>query len=459
MRAGTWIKRLAVVAALGAATAGVLPPSLPASPSASAEGMGAGGEFHPLTPARIHDTREAINDPVSPGKKATTTTGAAYDVQVTGEGGVPAEPGDVLAVVLNVTVASPEAQGNLAISPSGSTAGTSSLVNFLPDRNVPNLAIVGVGADGKVEVKLTTSSASSAHVVIDVFGWISTSSSTATGGARLIPVTPGRVADTREQGGALGAGETLSVAMRGADAFDPTVPDIVPDRETVSAVMVNITAINRQSGSTNTNVSATPTLATGPALTSNTNVISGLVKANMAIVPVGPDGRVHFRNNSGELHLAVDVLGYFEAVDDEETTGRIIPLDAPFRAFDTREAAFGNVPLGHGSKEDWSFKKFAESVTLGDIVLSEQSALIGNLTGTGLVPLRSDLPQTTFLSAYPGGEERPTTSNLNVPVGENVPNMSLLTFGTANDDAYVLQMYNNSGSLHYILDVYAIILK
>ena len=37
--------------------------------------------------------------------------------------------------------------------------------------------------------------------------------------------------------------------------------------------------------------------------------------------------------------------------------------------------------------------------------------------------------------------------------------MSLLTFGTANDDAYVLQMYNNSGSLHYILDVYAIILK
>lgn len=458
MRVGTWIKRLAVVATLGVAAAGVLPPALPASPSASAEGMGAGGEFHPLTPERIHDTRKGLNDLERPGKKATSTSGTSYSVQITGQGGVPEDPADVLAVVLNVTVADPGAQGNLAISPSGSGAGTSSLVNFLPNRNVPNLAIVGVGTDGKVDVKLTTVSASSAHVVIDVFGWISKSGAEVTQGARLFPVTPGRIADTRKNGGALSGGESLSVQIRGADASDPTVADIVPARSSVSAVMVNITAINRQPGSTSTNVSATPVRQTGAAATSNTNVRAGAVKANMAIVPIGDDGKVHFRNNAGNLHLAIDVLGYFEPVDDDATAGRIIPLDAPFRAFDTRGAAFGNVPLGHGSEEDWSFRKFAQSVTLGDVVLDQQSALIGNLTGARFTPFADWAPKTTYLSAYPGGTERPTTSNVNVPFGENVPNMSLLTYGTAGDDPYVLQVYNNSGSIHYILDVYAIVL-
>lgn len=459
MRARTWFKRLVLVATLGVATAGVLPPTLPAAPTASAESMGAGGEFHPLTPQRIHDTRRGLNDVDKPGKKVTSASGSSYAVQITGKGGVPVNPNEVLAVVLNVTVADPGSRGNLAVSPNGSAAGTSSLVNFLPNRNVPNLAVVGVGTDGKVRVKLTTVSSSRAHVIIDVFGWISTSSSSVTDGARLFPVTPGRIADTRRSGGALGRGQSLSVQVRGADAFDPTVRDIVPNRGSVSAVMVNITAINRQRGSTPTNVSATPVRQSGAAATSNTNVAAGAVKANMAIVPIGPDGKVHFRNNTGNLHLAIDVLGYFEAVDNDAATGRIIPLDAPFRAFDTRAAAFGNVPLGHGSEEDWSFRKFAESVTLGNAVLDQQSALIGNLTGAKFRPLRADLPKSTYLSAYPGGKRRPTTSNVNVPQGENVPNMSLLTYGTADGDPYVLQMYNNSGSIHYILDVYAIVLK
>ena len=459
MRARTWIKRLVVVATLGVATAGVLPPTLPTSPAVSADGMGAGGEFHPLTPERIHDTRKGINDLVRPGKKATSTSGSSYTVKIAGAGGVPADPADVLAVVLNVTVADPEARGNLGISPSGSAAGTSSLVNFLPGRNVPNLAIVGVGSDGKVSVKLTTVSPSRAHVIIDVFGWISKSGADVTAGARLIPVPPGRIADTRKSGGALGGGESLSVQMRGADASDPDVTDIVPARDTVSAVMVNITAVNRQNGSRATNVSATPVLQTSAATTSNTNVPAGAVKANTAIVPIGPDGKVHFRNNAGNLHLAIDVLGYFEAVDDDATTGRIIPLDAPFRAFDTRGAAFGNVPLGHGTQEDWSFRKFAQSVTLGDTVLDQQSALIGNLTGARFAPLADWASKTTYLSAYPGGTSRPTTSNVNVPLGENVPNMSLLTYGTSDGDPYVLQVYNNSGSIHYVLDVYAIVLK
>lgn len=465
-----WIRRSLVVAALAAVAVGVIPPSLP---SASAAGeMAAGGEYHPLPPERIYDTRDGgINDTKPFGKKPTSQAGTEFNVQVTGKGGVPADANDVLAVVLNVTVANPEEQGNLAVRPSGAAAGTSSLVNFLPGRNVPNLTVVGVGDDGAITVKLATRTTSRADVVIDVFGWISTSAYNVRG-ARLFPVGPGRIVDTREGAGTpLSAGETLAVQVRGADAVAPTVTDIVPTSSDVSAVMVNITAINRQAGSRSTNIAATPEpLPEGvSAATSNTNVIAGLVKANMAIVPIGDDGKIYLRNFSGDIHLAIDVLGYFQEVPDETMAGRIIPLESPFRAFDTREPEFGNKPLSTFSEEEWSFKKFAESVTLpsagGSTTLDNQSALIGNLTGTALTRLYPTVPVTTFLSAYPGDADRPNVSNVNIPENENVPNMSLLKYGTlpATEtepaDPYGIKAYNHSGSLHYILDVYAIVLS
>jgi hypothetical protein len=468
-----WIRRSLVIAALAAAAVGVIPPSLPSASTAQAVGeMAAGGEYHPLPPERIFDTRNGgINDTVPLGKKPTSKAGSEFEVQITGKGGVPEAATDVLAVVLNVTVANPEAQGNLAVRPSGAEAGTSSLVNFLPGRNVPNLTIVGVGADGTITVKLATRVTSRADVVIDVFGWISTSA-VAERGARLIPAGPGRIVDTRKGAGTpLRGGESLAVQIRGADASDPAVTDIVPNSADVSAVMINITAINRQAGSRSTNIAATPVeLPDGQsATTSNTNVISGLVKANMAIVPVGPDGKIYLRNHSGDIHLAIDVLGYFEVVADESMAGRIIPLEAPFRAFDTREPEFGNVPLGTFTEENWSFKKFAVSVTLpssdGTTTLDNQAALIGNLTGTELTRLHPAVPVTTFLSVYPGDKHRPTVSNLNIPENENVPNMSLLRYGTfpaTGDkpaDPYGVKAYNHMGSLHYILDVYAIVLS
>jgi hypothetical protein len=463
MTSTTWIRRLLVVAVLGAATVGAVPPSLSSSPAASAsEGLGAGGEYHALNPARIHDTRAAVNDPVAPGKKSTSPTGTEYDVQITGMGGVPENASEVLAVVLNVTVAAPEAQGNLAVRASGAAPATSSLVNFLPGRNVPNLAVVGVGTNGRITVKLSTPVASRADVVIDVFGWISTTSH-ANRGARLVPAGPGRIADTRS-GSPLRAGQSIAVKVRGAASTQPTINPIVPNDPSVTAVMVNVTAINREPGSTSTNIALTPVpLASGePAPTSNTNVIRGLVKASMAIVPIGPDGNIHVRNHLGDIHVAIDVLGYFRVQADTTTTGRIIPLAAPFRAFDTRLAAFGKVPLGTGYQEDWSFQKFAASVTLpsaGGAKLDQQSALIGNLTGTQLTRVYPTVPITTFLAAYPGGQTRPNTSNVNVPEGENVPNMSLLRYGTKGTDQYVVQAYNHIGSLHYLLDVYAIVLK
>ena len=39
-----------------------------------------------------------------------------------------------------------------------------------------------------------------------------------------------------------------------------------------------------------------------------------------------------------------------------------------------------------------------------------------------------------------------------------MPNMSLLRYGAAGADDNVIQAYNFNGSVHYLLDVYAVIL-
>ena len=87
--------------------------------------------------------------------------------------------------------------------------------------------------------------------------------------------------------------------------------------------------------------------------TSTTNVGRGLIKANLAIVPVGPDGRIHLYNAAGELDLLVDVFAWLESGKSDTTyEGRIIPLESPFRVWDTRQPEFGNVPLGFASQEN-----------------------------------------------------------------------------------------------------------
>ena len=196
-----------------------------------------------------------------------------------------------------------------------------------------------------------------------------------------------------------------------------------------------------------------------PVKTSNVNVVAGQIKTVLAVVPV-VDGSIYVYNHGGETDMIVDVFGYFETIPDDTTTGRIVPLEAPFRAFDTREAAFGNLPLGTGTVEDWSFDAFTKSVSLPSdgVDLSAQSALLGNVTGVDLARVYPRVAATTYLTGYPGDVGRPLVANLNVAEGEVVPNMSLIPYSTTGAPN-VVKMYNHYGSMHYLLDVYAIVLK
>jgi hypothetical protein len=465
-RIGCCVAALAAIASVAISA----PPSTAPVARAQTSALGAGGEYHPLPPTRIFDSRTGLNDVAPLGAKPTSRQGRTFDVDILGRGGVPAEGAgvntDVLAVVANVTVVGSTLDGFLSIFPTGAAPGESSLVNFGPREAVPNLAILGVGGGGRSTISIVTpAGAGSAHVLIDVFGWISTSqySDAADSGARFVPVPPSRALDTRAaptpagwQGGrAIGTMEQLTLPIRGANG-------VVPNSKNVTGVIVNVTAANNQAGSVPTFLSVTPT-ATPPGVepaTSVTNVSAGQVKANTAVVPIGDDGAIRIYNRSGSTHVIVDVVGYLErGVTETSRRGRVIPLDSPFRVFDTRQRAFGAAPLGFATKEDWSFKAFAESVLLNGVPVGEQSALLGNLTGTGLEPLYPGQLVTSYLTVYPGNGSPPNSSNINITPGRSVPNTSLISYGTVGDDPYTVAVYNFDGTVHYLLDVYAVVLK
>lgn len=469
-----WVR---VVSALGlvigsAATSIALTSS--GSGRASAAGaLGAGGEYHALAPARVLDTRSGINDPTAPGAKALIPgAGQAFEVQLLGQGGLPAlaAAGDVLAVAVNVTVVSPTDQGYLRVFGKGAPEGDSSLVNFKAGQNVPNMAIVRPGTDGKIVVRLISEGAAgSAHVLIDVFGWFSTSSPTATRGARLMPVGPGRIFDSRNPlfgAKPVGPLQVVAVPIRGADSLNPAVTDIVPNSPNVVGALVNVTGVNNRSDSQPTFVSVVPeTPAAGQwPTTSNLNLRPGQIKPNLVIVPVGADGSIRLFNESGSVDLVVDVVGYLvNGAADTTAAGRVVPLTSPFRVLDTRQPAFGSVALAPGKAEDWSFQKFVNDVSIGGVPVGKQSALIGNFTATGLErPADWFTPVDTFMTAFPtpvgAATAPPEASNLNLVENASVPNMALFKYGGDAADPYRVRVYNYNGFVHYLVDVSAVVL-
>lgn len=456
-----------IAAALAIAAAAVVVPVVSTStPVSAACTWCAGGEYHALSPARILDTRPATstNDVAPLGAKPLATTANTFTFNLLGQGGVPASGTDVLAVAASITVVNPTRSGFLGAYAAGSPS-VNSVVNFGASQNVPNLTILRPGTNGQVTISMTGSGAGSAHVLVDVFGWWSTSAYAATGavddgderGARLItPSAPGRILDTRS-GLHIYQDSYREVQIRGADTIGANpVVDIVPNNANVVGVLINVTSITP---TTSTFLSVVPgpvTPGVAPT-TSNLNMRAGQTKANLVLVPVGADGEIYVYNSAGNSHLLIDVMGYLlEGVDETTRQGRVIPLTAPFRVFNTRDAAFGGVPLGPGQAEDWSFANFAASVTVGGVSVGNQSALLGNLTNASLTRQYPTVGVNSYLTVYPSpATSPPNYSNVNTVEGAAVPNMTLVPYGTN----YAVRVFNARGYAHYILDVSAVILR
>lgn len=252
------------------------------------------GRFHALSPSRLLDTRSDLGG-------STPKGGGTVDLQVTGEGPVPAS--GVSAVVLNTTVTGPTANGYVTVYPTGKPRPATSSLNFAPGATLANRVVVPVGAGGKVSF---FNHAGTTQIVADVTGWYTDGSDPSAGGSYFVAVTPHRLVDTRTGVGApkapLGANGVLPVQVAGVDGVPPAGTDTPP-----TAAVLTVTTV---AGASHTFLSVYPSLAALPP-TSDLNAPPHGAVPNLALPGLGVDGAVDVYNHAGDVAVVVDLSGYF----------------------------------------------------------------------------------------------------------------------------------------------------
>jgi subtilase family serine protease len=246
-------------------------------------------------PVRVLNTTNGTGAPETPVKQGTPLSLQVAGTTVDGV----TIPSGISAIAMNVTVTNPSKAGFLTVYPNetstgspNSVPGTSNL-NFAANLTIPNMTIVQVGADGKVDFALGGNTGGTTNVVADVSGYFMPG----TGGQVYHALGPDRVLDTRV---ALGDETTTPIAAKG------TVSLAVP--ATASAVITNLTVTDPTSIGF---ITAYPAGGTAPS-TSNVNYSWSLTIANLAIIP-SKSGVDFYNASSGTTHLVADLAGYFSA--------------------------------------------------------------------------------------------------------------------------------------------------
>jgi hypothetical protein len=374
------------------------------------------GGYHALTPSRILDTRNGtggIGGPVGPG--ATVT------VPVAGQGGVPAS--GVSAVVLNATVTQPSVGGFLTAFPSGTPRPLASNLNFVAGQTVPNLVVVKLGPDGKINLY---NNVGTTHVILDVLGWYDDGGSSS--GSRYNALVPSRILDTRDGTGGItgpiGPGATVSLGVTGRGIGG------LPNGG-ASAVVLNVTVTQPTVGGFLTVFPGD----TARPLASNLNFVAGQTVPNLVVVKLSDVGTISLYNDAGSTHVILDVVGWYGTSGGWNGTGyRAL---SPARILDTRNGTGGVTgPIGPGGTLTVPVAGRA------GVPASGASAVVVNVTATQ--------PSVGgFLTVFPGGPVRPLASSLNFVAGQTVPNLVMAMLGADG----TISLYNNAGNTHVVVDV------
>ena len=128
---------------------------------------GTGSYFVPITPVRITDTRGAT--PLN-GTPIAANTSESFNL-ATAASGIPA---NASAVATNFTVAAGNARGYLTVYPTSATTNpVASDVNWVAKEIIPNFTVADTAGTGKVAVY--NSQGATANLVIDAFGYFTSS--------------------------------------------------------------------------------------------------------------------------------------------------------------------------------------------------------------------------------------------------------------------------------------------
>ncbi|MEU5942929.1 hypothetical protein ABZ807_28035 [Micromonospora sp. NPDC047548] len=252
--------------------------------------LGWGGQYQPVEPTRLIDTRPT-------GLVAKSSIDSYVDFG-------PSSP-HVKALVLNITAVKPVKSGFLSASSGDGPALTTSTVNYGAGKVVPNLAFVRTGQCTNCNnlpyavptFSIYTSQAT--NMVVDLVGVIDDGS--LPDGLRFTPLSPTRIADSRSglgTSGALGAGEIRKITALSA-VVTPTT----------EALAMNVTAVTPTKDTVITVWPADAGMAKPGA--SNLNPAAGQIVSNAVMGGIGPQDAFNVHNLTGSVDLVADVVGRF----------------------------------------------------------------------------------------------------------------------------------------------------
>jgi hypothetical protein len=239
-------------------------------------------------------------------------------------------------------------------------------------------------------------------------------------------LTPSRLLDTRTNGGPVGPGSVRTVKVTGKNGVPAS---------NVGAVVLNVTVTEPTAPGYITVYPA----GQSPPTASNLNFVPGQSIANLVTAKVGANGSVSIFNFAGSTQVLFDVVGYFPTTPPAALLGAALSQGgqyvslAPNRFLDTR---ISHQTLGPNGQLN------LQITGRGGIPSSGVAAVVMNLTATNTTA-------AGYLTAWPTGTARQTTSNLNFVAGQFVPNLTVVPVGAGGK----VSIYNFAGSTDVIADV------
>jgi hypothetical protein len=259
------------------------------------------GRFRPVDPViRAVDTRKSGRKPGA---------GSVVTVNLNGIVG-----SDAVAVVANLTVVEANRQGFCTAFPIGGTLPATSNINLGPGQTRAVGIMTKLGFDAARGIRgINVFTQRGAHVIVDVAGYITGPSESASSSGLFVPINPTRIMDTRGSKGVkkrLWPGWTRAITLPAAFAGKSL------------AAVTNLT-VTQTMGKGFFTIYAAQTVRRE---VSNLNVAGpNQTVANHAVVRNSTKGIAVYAHKGG--HVIIDLMGWYTGVPQPSST--FVPIDPP----------------------------------------------------------------------------------------------------------------------------------
>ena len=370
-------------------------------------------QFIPVVPCRVVDTR--LPDGTFGGPPIQGGTYRTFPIPQ-GSCNIPSTAG---AYSLNVTVVPPGSLRYLTVWPAGEPVPVTTTMNSPDGRVKSNAAIVPAGTNEAVSVYASDTT----NVILDINGYFPAVSSST---LAFYPLTPCRVADTRNPNGPLGG----PYLQRGMERDFPVLLATqcnIPS--SAVAYSFNVAVVPRM-GNPLGYLTVWPTGQQQPLVALLTD-LTGTIVSDAAIVPAGIGGEISvFPSNDTDLVL--DINGFFAAPG---SGGLSLYPTAPCRAFDSRNLFV----LFHGLLRIPVLGAPGNSCSLP----ANAKTLVFNATVFPKSPLN-------YLTLWRDGQPQPLAWNLNAVDGAVTSNMAIVA--ARNGSVFTVDAYAD-GFTQLVLDI------